>query len=117
MLEDGWLEGIPGRESQLSAMNNSKKLLWCHWKSPVCFLFTIKTVKQIYTSVYLPAAMLTYDIVSAYLMPRCLVSQIQQSIVIAYRKVKRIAFTHDYFHYLMDNVQNNPKGKCIPQIY
>lgn len=52
--------------------------------------------------------MLTYDIVSAYLMPRCLVSQIQQSIVVGYRKVEIIAFTHDYFHYLMDNIQNNP---------
>lgn len=72
------------------------------------FVFTIKIVKQIYTSVYLPVEMLTYDIVSAYLMPRCLVSQIQQSIVIGYRKVEIIAFTHDYFHYLMDNIQNNP---------
>lgn len=52
--------------------------------------------------------MLTYDIVSAYLMPRCLVSQIQPSIVVGYRKVEIIAFTHDYFHYLMDNIQNNP---------
>ena len=57
-------------------------------KSRFFFFFNIKTVKQIHTPVYLLAEMLTYDIVSAYLMPRCLVSQIQQSIVTGYRKVK-----------------------------